>query len=81
MFYNVECETTLLGLADMENYLSTLWQYSYTRSNFIHTKCEQTDLSKGTYEQTGLTDKTHKTKCTTDIEQYFVDDGIHHGAQ
>ena len=28
-----------------------------------------------TYEQTGLTDNTHKTKHTTDIEQYFVDDG------
>ena len=27
------------------------------------------------YEQTGLTDNTHKTKCTTGIEQYFVDDG------
>ena len=39
------------------------------------TKGEQTDPSKLMYEKTGLTNNTHKIILTTDIEQYFVDDG------
>ena len=38
-------------------------------------KGEQTDPSKGIYEQNGLTDNTQKNKRTTDIEEYFANDG------
>ena len=78
-FYIVECETAFFGLQDIDRlgvisfHCDSILGQELT---LIHaTEGQQTYSKTGTYEQTGIMHNTHKTKCTTDLDQYLVDDG------